>query len=68
MIENSTRRRFDYSLEFFSFSKSERIAIWQSVLKTQQVESMMHSEEIECVAKEMDEGAHLAEHARRTCQ
>ena len=68
MIENSTRRRFDYSLEFFSFSKSERIAIWQSVLKTQQAESMMRSEEIECVAKEIPVMAGSATLAVRLAQ
>ena len=68
MIENSTRRRFDYSLEFFSFSKSERIAIWQSVLKTQQAESMMRSEDIECVAKEIPVMAGSATLAVRLAQ
>lgn len=68
MIENSTRRRFDYSLEFVSFSKSERIAIWQSVLKTQQAESMMRSEDIECVAKEIPVMAGSATLAVRLAQ
>lgn len=68
MIENSTRRRFDYSLEFFSFSKSERIAIWQSVLKTRQAESMMRSEDIECVAKEIPVMAGSATLAVRLAQ
>ena len=68
MIENSTRRRFDYSMEFFSFSKSERIAIWQSVLKTQQAESMMRSEDVECVAKEIPVMAGSATLAVRLAQ
>ena len=53
MIENSTRRRFDYSLEFLTFSNSERIAIWQSVLRTQQAESMMPEDDVKCIAKEI---------------
>ena len=52
-IENSTRRRFDYSLEFFTFSNKERVAIWQSVLKAQQAESILRDDEIESVAKEI---------------
>ncbi len=52
-IENSTRRRFDYSLEFFTFSNKERVAIWQSVLKAQQAESILCDDEIESVAKEI---------------
>lgn len=52
-IENSTRRRFDYSLEFFMFSNKERVAIWQSVLKAQQAESILCDDEIESVAKEI---------------
>ena len=52
-IENSTRRRFDYSLEFFTFSNKERVAIWQSVLKAQQAESILCNDEIENIAKEI---------------
>lgn len=52
-IENSTRRRFDYSLEFFTFSNKERVAIWQSVLKAQQAESILRNDEIENIAKEI---------------
>lgn len=52
-IENSTRRRFDYSLEFFTFSNKERVAIWQSVLKAQQAESILCSDEIENIANEI---------------
>ena len=52
-IENSTRRRFDYSLEFFMFSNKERVAIWQSVLKAQQAESILCNDEIENIAKEI---------------
>ena len=52
-IENSTRRRFDYALEFSIFGKRERMAIWQSVLKTQNAENMMDSPEIEKLATEI---------------
>lgn len=52
-IENSTRRRFDYALEFSIFGKRERMAIWQSVLKTQNAENMMDSPEIEKIATEI---------------
>ena len=52
-IENSTRRRFDYALEFSIFGKRERMAIWQSVLKTQGAENMMDAPEIEKIATEI---------------
>ena len=52
-IENSTRRRFNYALEFSTFGKRERIAIWSSVLKTQNAESMMDASEIDKIATEI---------------
>ena len=45
--------KFDYSLEFFTFSNKERVAIWQSVLKAQQAESILCNDEIENIAKEI---------------
>ena len=52
-IENSTRRRFDYALEFSVFGKRERMAIWQSVLKMQNAENIMDAPEIEKIATEI---------------
>ena len=52
-IENSTRRRFDYSIEFSTFGKQERIAIWKSVLKVQNAESMIDAATIEKIATEI---------------
>jgi SpoVK/Ycf46/Vps4 family AAA+-type ATPase len=52
-IENSTRRRFDYAMEFSKFGKRERVAIWQSVLKTQNAESLLDAELVEKIATEM---------------
>ena len=52
-IENSTRRRFDYSLEFSTFGKRERVAIWNSVLKSRDAESMMTDEDINRIAEEI---------------
>jgi len=52
-IENSTRRRFDYSIEFSTFGKYERIAIWHSVLKVQNAESMMDVPAVEKIATEV---------------
>lgn len=52
-IENSTRRRFDYAIEFSIFGKQERVAIWQSVLKAQHAETMMDAESIEKIAAEI---------------
>ena len=52
-IENSTRRRFDYAIEFSSLGKHERVAIWNSVLKTQHAETMMDAKSIEKIASEI---------------
>ncbi len=52
-IENSTRSRFDYSLEFFSFGKDERMAIWHTVLKNQKLENILCNDDIEQISEEI---------------
>lgn len=52
-IENSTRRRFNFSMNFEMLNKQERVYIWNSVLKTQQAESLLNTEDIEQIASEI---------------
>jgi transitional endoplasmic reticulum ATPase len=53
-IEESTRRRFDYSIEFKNFSKKERIKLWQSCIKKHQLEAVFSEDEIAGFAKKYD--------------
>jgi SpoVK/Ycf46/Vps4 family AAA+-type ATPase len=45
-IEESTRRRFDYSIEFRKFTKTERVKLWQSCIKKHQLEGKFTAGEL----------------------
>ena len=53
-IEESTRRRFDYSIEFKRFSTSQRVRLWQSCIKKHQLEGQFTPEEIAGFAKKYE--------------
>ncbi|MCQ2077541.1 MAG: ATP-binding protein [Bacteroidaceae bacterium] len=52
-ITNSTRRRFNYALEFSSFGKEERLSIWKSVLKANDAECMLTVDQLKSIAEEI---------------
>jgi len=45
MVEDSTRRRFDFSMGFKPLAKDERLSVLNSVLKAQEAESLFSDEE-----------------------
>ncbi len=53
-IEESTRRRFDYSIEFRRFSTAQRISLWQSSIKKHQLEGQFSVEDIAEFAKKYE--------------
>ena len=53
-IEESTRRRFDYSIEFKNFSKAERLKLWQSCIKKHQLDGVFPAEDIAGFAKKYE--------------
>lgn len=44
-VEDSTRRRFDFSMAFKPLAKDERLSVLNSVLKTQNAENLLSDEE-----------------------
>ncbi len=50
-IEESTRRRFDYSIEFKRFSTAQRIRLWQSCIRKHKIEGQFTADEIVGFAK-----------------
>ncbi len=53
-IEESTRRRFDYSIEFRKFSTIQRIKLWQSCIRKHQLEEEFTDDEIAAFAKKYE--------------
>jgi SpoVK/Ycf46/Vps4 family AAA+-type ATPase len=53
-IEESTRRRFDYSIEFKKFSTAQRSKLWHSCIKKHQIEGQFTVEEIAGFAKKYE--------------
>lgn len=53
-IEESTRRRFDYSIEFRRFSTIQRIKLWHSCIKKHQIEGQFTEGEIADFSKKYD--------------
>lgn len=45
LVEDSTRRRFDFSMAFKPLAKDERLSVLNSVLKAQEAESLLTDEE-----------------------
>ncbi len=45
LVEDSTRRRFDFSMAFKPLAKDERLSVLNSVLKAQEAEDMLTDEE-----------------------
>ncbi len=53
-IEESTRRRFDYSIEFKNFTKAERAKLWLSCIKKHQLDGIFTAEDIAGFAKKYE--------------
>ena len=56
-IDDSTRRRFNYSIEFQNLSVSSRIRIWENTLKTNNLENIFTKDEIIYLAKKYETNA-----------
>ena len=52
-IENSTRRRFDYSIEFERLDSDKRLQIWESVISEQGAKKMLPPETVQQLASEL---------------
>ncbi len=52
-IENSTRRRFDYSIKFERLDSDKRLQIWESVISEQGAKKMLPSETVQQLASEL---------------
>ncbi len=53
-MDDSTRRRFDYSIEFKKFTTQQRVKIWQSCMKKHGISSHFSSEEVANLAKKYE--------------
>lgn len=53
LIENSTLRRFDYSIKFERLDSDKRLQIWESVIKTQGAKKMLSPETVQQLASEL---------------
>ena len=53
LIENSTLRRFDYSIKFERLDSDKRLQIWESVIKTQGAKKMLSPETVKQLASEL---------------
>lgn len=53
-MDDSTRRRFDYSIEFKKFTTQQRVKIWQSCMKKHGLSSHFNSEEVANLAKKYE--------------
>ena len=52
-IENSTRRRFDYSIKFERLDSDKRLQIWESVISEQGAKKMLPPETVKQLASEL---------------
>jgi len=52
-IENSTRRRFDYSIKFERLDSDKRLQIWESVISEQGAKKMLPPETVQQLASEL---------------
>ena len=52
-IENSTRRRFDYSIEFKRLDSEKRLEIWESVINEQDAKNMLSHKFVQQLASEL---------------
>ena len=52
-IENSTRRRFDYSIEFERLDSDKRLQIWESVISEQGAKKMLSPETVQQLSSEL---------------
>ena len=52
-IENSTRRRFDYSIEFERLDSEKRMEIWESVISEQDAKNMLSHKFVQQLASEL---------------
>ncbi len=52
-LENSTRRRFDFSIEFKSFDAKRRAAVWKSVAAVQGAKDLIPQNKLEEFAQKM---------------
>lgn len=52
-LENSTRRRFDFSIEFKSFDAKKRAAVWKSVAAVQGANDLIPQNKLEEFAQKM---------------
>lgn len=52
-IENSTRRRFDYSIEFERLDSEKRLEIWESVISEQDAKNMLTHKFVQQLASEL---------------
>ena len=53
LIENSTLRRFDYSIKFERLDSDKRLQIWESVIKTQGAKKMLSPETVQQLSSEL---------------
>lgn len=52
-IEDSTLRRFDFSIEFERLDSDQRVEIWESVIKKQNAQDLLTHEELVNISKEI---------------
>lgn len=52
-VSNSTRRRFNYAIEFGDFGREQRKSVWKSVLKTQDAEDLLSENQLRNLAEEI---------------
>ena len=52
-IENSTRRRFDYSIKFERLDSDKRLQIWESVISEQGAKKMLPPETVQQLSSEL---------------
>ncbi len=57
LIDESTRRRFDYSIEFKKLSISSRINIWENTLKKNGLTDLVSQDNIEYLSKKYETNA-----------
>ena len=53
-IDESTRRRFDYSIEFAKFTAEQRVNAWKVALKKHSLKGLITKHELKTMAKEFE--------------
>ena len=56
-IDESTKRRFNYSIEFRRFTKGARVKIWKNTLKKHKIENILSDDEIRYLSEKYETNA-----------